>query len=214
MNKFWILLILAAIPLFSCLNQTRSFVRVGDLNSSQNWVYLSGLTDDFYSEQETQNRQILDKIGKKLKITFLAMIPKHRSPEFGNKLCWPHNCKEEVSKTFYEIETSLNRSKIVGYIGFSNGGFFLNRLIQFKKVEVPIISIGAAGFLESDEFGGNLYLVVGRHDVAHYDLVKKLYAQALDSKIKATLVEFEGWHEINEQALLNVFRNITQTHEY
>lgn len=208
MNKFLTMPILMIIGLFSCLNQTRSFIKLGDLGSSQNWVYLSGLTDDFYSEQETQNRQILDKIGKKLKITFLAMIPKHRTPEFGNKLCWPHNSKDEVLKTYQEIENSLNHSKIAGFIGFSNGGFFLNRLIRFKKIEVPVISIGAAGFLESDEFGGNLYLVVGKRDVAHYDLVKKLYAQTLGSKIKATLIEFEGGHEIEVGTLLRIFEKI------
>ncbi len=58
MNKFLMMPILMIVTLFSCLNQIRFFVRLGDPSSSQNWVYLSGLTGDFYSQQETK------KIGK------------------------------------------------------------------------------------------------------------------------------------------------------
>ncbi|MFZ0564999.1 MAG: hypothetical protein WAM28_02250 [Chlamydiales bacterium] len=183
-------------------------VALGSTNSETQWVYLCGLTPHFDSEQELRHRRILDIIGRTLDIGFLAIQPEARSAEYGNCLCWPHHTKEEVSDTYKKILEVIPQKNIAGWIGFSNGGFFLNYLIQHKELEVPVISVGASGYLQYP-LSNRLHLMVGKNDQI-CELVKKLYNQSLDSPLKTTLLVFEGGHELPEQPLQELLKDLSQ----
>jgi len=187
-------------------NDCEEFIVLGDKNSKRQWVYLSGLTPTFDSPQEIINRKILDEIGHKLGIGFFAIRPKNRSSEFNNMLCWPHYSMKDVFSTYRTITKVLEQRPIAGWIGFSNGGFFLNRLVQYKELDVPVIAIGASGYLQIS-LKNRLYLMVGNSDPI-CELVKKLYQQTEGSLLTTTLIEYDGNHTIVRKPLQDLLQKL------
>ena len=143
----------------------------------------------------------MSSIGKKLGIKFIAIKPFNRCIQFDNKLCWPHNNKEETLRTYNQILRELPDVKISGFIGFSNGGFFLNKLVQCKQLDVPVVSIGSAGFLENGSYENNLYLLIGKQDMYHVEGAHSLYEQSKNKMLNVQLIEYEEGHVIPEKTL-------------
>lgn len=164
------------------------------------WVYLGGLTHDFNSEQETNNRDILERLGKRHGIEFIALHPFERCERAENQLCWRHYTKEETLQTYEKIMAMLKNKKISGFIGFSNGGYFLNQLAQIKKLAWPIISVGAAGTLFDTSMENKVALVVGKSEIA-YESARSLYSKAKGTALSVTLTEHDGAHILPEQEL-------------
>lgn len=79
-----------------------SFKTIGSHSSYKTWVYLCGLVTEFLPEHMDELR-VLDSVGKKLNIKFLAMIPSKRCSQLNNKLCWPQETQEELSQTYKKI---------------------------------------------------------------------------------------------------------------
>ncbi len=209
MSRKVILLIITIFTaaIFWRIQQTflsKKYIELGDLSQTTGWVYLSGLTDNINSSQEVTNRQILDELGKKLKIHFYAVIPAHRDAAFKNKLHWPHSPKNnEVLQTYHEILNILPRIKITGWIGFSNGGFFLNQLVQKVALNAPVFSIGSGGWLYDETLENDVHLLIGRYDEWHYQLALNFFKQIKkrNGLLKSTLTEFEGGHAMEKAAL-------------
>jgi len=100
----------------------------------------------------------------------------------------------------------LEQRPIAGWIGFSNGGFFLNRLVQYKELDVPVIAIGASGYLQIS-LKNRLYLMVGNSDPI-CELVKKLYQQTEGSLLTTTLIEYDGNHTIVRKPLQDLLQKL------
>src|SRR3989442_14481886 len=119
---------IVAITLFtSGFCNPGDIIQLGEVSSGNTWVYLCGLSETANSEQELKNRQLLDQLGKKHHIRFLAIHPFERCEKAGNRLCWMHYTDEQTLETYKKINGVLGKEKISGFIGFSNGGFFLNK---------------------------------------------------------------------------------------
>ena len=189
--KYLFILILP-LCLLSCTSTRGQFVELGTHQSKERWVYLCGLAESFDSPEEQKHRQILDNIGRKLNITFIALIPRDRCPKFDNKICWPHKDQEQVMHTYQSISRDYSKD-IAGWIGFSNGGYFLHELSQNKSLTSPIITIGAAPSVIAHT--NQIYIMIGKQDTYAYNRVKNL---------KYKVIEYEGSHEINQEALQNV----------
>lgn len=186
-----------------------SSIELGNNSSSQAWVYLCGLTTDFYSQEETQVRNSLNELGKKINIKFVAIRPTNRCSNYDNKLCWPHDTIRQTLQTYKQIISVIGDIHIAGFIGFSNGGFFLNQLAQIIEINKPIISIGSAGYLHNQnvryaQIKNIIYLLIGKQDKWHYDLAKKFYMQSQQTTLDIKLVEFEGGHYIPIDTLENI----------
>lgn len=203
------LFLIAGLILFFFKQCDNKVIILGDLKAEQTWVYLCGLTQDFNSPQEVENRNILTQIGKKLSIKFIALTPPNRCPEFDNKLCWPHNSQEEVLKTYnYILSHIKNTTSVNGFIGFSNGGFFLNQLAQIAELNKPIISIGAAGYLGNSILKNKVYLLIGTNDIYHYNGAQEFYRKSKNSPLDVELIEYAGGHEIPQDVLETVLLKI------
>lgn len=176
-------------------------IELGLSGSSITWVYLCGLTRDWNDPLELENRNKLSAIGKKLGIKFIALKPMHRCSKFDNKLCWLHDNIEEALKEYHQILNELSKVKTSGFIGFSNGGFFLNKLVQCIQLDVPVISIGSAGYFENSSYENNLYLLIGKFDVCHNQGAHQLYEQSKNNKLNIQLIEYEDGHVIPEKLL-------------
>lgn len=157
---------------------------------------------------------MLDTVGKQLNIKFLAMIPKNRCPQLNNRLCWPHDTEQELLQTYQEIINNVQNQPIQGYIGFSNGGFFLNKLAQFVEINKPIISIGAAGPLFNKQGPINsIYLLIGKKDRWHYEHAVNLYNQSKDTNLTIHLIEYDEGHQIPANILRKLIKSFSENNQ-
>lgn len=99
----------------------------------------------------------------------------------------------------------LKNRKISGFIGFSNGGYFLNQLAQIIKLPWPIISVGAAGTFFDTSIQNKVALVFGKNEIA-YEPAKSLYENAKSTALSVTLTEHNSSHILPEQELEGLFR--------
>jgi hypothetical protein len=166
---------------------------LGANSSAHTWIYLGGLTQEMDSPEETHNKKILDQIGKKLNIKILAIPYFDRCEKANYKLCWLHYTHAQTLETYDKILKVVEGEKISGFIGFSNGGFFLNQLAQLRDLKHPIISIGAAGTLGSPSCTNTLTMIVGKSEVI-YPVAKKFFEDGKNSSLSLTFISHEGGH--------------------
>jgi hypothetical protein len=210
-------IILSLIFLTGCGTPTQkstaplSFKVVGSESGHHTWIYLCGLLSNFIPDKMDE-LATLDTIGKQLDITFLAMIPKYRCADFDNRLCWPQDNEKELLRTYQEITDSVNQP-VEGYIGFSNGGFFLDSITQLVEIKKPIISIGAAGNIFNKTGPKNsISLLIGKDDKWHYEHALKFYELSKDTNLTINLIEYDGGHAIPENLLRNLLKDLRQCH--
>jgi len=192
MKKLFLLIFISLITLHC--HAEEMMLQLGDTQSEQTWVYLSGLIEHFNTPQELANRKYLDTIGKKIGIKFLAIESTDRCLMFNNQLCWPHNSPEETLETYENINKTIGDQKIAGFIGFSSGGFFLNKLAQYVSLDAPIISIGSAGYINDTSQKNKIYLLIGKEDHWHYQLAKEFHRQSKKTSLDVTLIEYSEGH--------------------
>jgi hypothetical protein len=186
---------------------TSSFVTLGSLNTPQTWIYLCGLTNHF--NPQMNEFKVLDTLGKELNIKILAIKPHHKCPQLHNLLCWPQDNKDEVLNTYQEIINIVHPQKINGYIGFSNGGFFLIQLSEYISLNKPIIAIGAGGRIKNTQGPHNtIHVLIGKQDQWHYEHAINLYKQSKNTNLTIDLIEYDGGHEIPANTLKNVLQNL------
>lgn len=181
---------------------------IGDSSSNTVWIYLCGVTRDFFSEEEVENRMKLNRIGKKVGVKFLAIKPIHRCKKFENKLCWPHDDPLETIHTYQEIRKVIGDRKPSGYIGFSNGGYFLNQLAQVQDLNAPIISIGSGGHLGDAKKMNTIYLAIGTKDI-HLKFAKQFQEYFKKTLLKVHLIKYNDGHILPEGLLEKLIRQLT-----
>lgn len=173
-------------------NAESRFVELGNSKSKNCWVYLCGLAESFDSREEKDHRQILNDLGLELNIRFIALIPRNRCPKFDNKICWPHKDQQQATETYQSLLPDLADIRISGWIGFSNGGYFLHEILQQNFLTAPVITIGSPGYLKPTD---QVYVMIGKQDSYAYEKAKDLSYK---------IIEYEGGHSINADALKKV----------
>ncbi len=111
-------------------------------------------------------------------------------------ICWPHKDPQQAAETYKSIIPDLAGININGWIGFSNGGYFLHEILQQHAITAPVITIGSPGYLKSTD---QVYVMVGKQDTYAYEKAKDL---------KYRIIEYEGGHAINGDALKKVLELI------
>jgi len=206
-------LAVVATPHMNMSHLPPSFKVFGSSTSNKTWIYLCGLRNEFLPEYMDELK-VLDTIGKQLNIKFLAMIPKSRCPQLNNRLCWPHDTEQELLQTYQEIILTTRNQPIQGYIGFSNGGFFLNKLAQFVEIYKPIISIGAAGPLFNKQGPINaIYLLIGKKDHWHYEHAVSLYDQSKNTNLIIHLIEYNEGHQVPTNSLKKLIEGFLENNK-
>ncbi len=206
----WPLIFIAGLVVSSSYGfRPQQSIVLGKVDEKKAWVYLCGLTSEWNGPQELDNRKILKNIADEEHIKIMAIKPKHRSADFGGKLCWPHNTPKQVQETYREILAQIPDEKIAGFVGFSNGGFFLNKLAEQIKLNKPVISIGSGGFINSPSATNDLYLIVGKKDTHHYSNALNYYQQAKSyGTLHVELIEHEDEHIIPEMILKELIHKL------
>ena len=189
----------------------------GHRTASHAIIYLHGVDPPRPTVQEQGNRQLLTKLAKSEGIA-LAM-PRATTAcmqkAFKGKLCWPRSTDEVLQKEFQRILATTAKcykpSATLGMIGFSNGGYFINKLISdCTPGQVRwFLSIGSAGASRSIRTGsacGHLQLLIGRYDMTHNEA--RRYAQELQRLGRSVeFTDFDGGHIIPEQATRDAIRS-------
>lgn len=171
-------------------------------------VYLHGIDERAIGSLETANRAILKKLSEQFQVRIA--IPRGNQT-CGNKLCWDHSGVESVNKSMAGIKSEtascLENRPLIGLIGFSNGGYLVNKYFQMclDSPKVSFLVIGALGNLKKEPASlkscGHLTLSIGRRDMIR-DQVKSLYRELKKNfPDKVTLEIYEGGHELSYQAL-------------
>ncbi len=198
-------LLIWAIPFQALLYPCDTKI-LGDEKSKDTWIYLCGLKEDLLSESAQDETCILNDIGKDLHIKIIAIDPPKRSKSFNNKFCWPHENKSELQQTYEYIASRVNKERISGYLGFSNGGFLLLALGQTIPLDSPIITIGAGGTVSDPKTKNQIILLIGKYDSHHYNSANQFYKQSNDTPLEVELIEYEGGHCIPKTLLYEVIK--------
>ncbi|HSX04285.1 MAG TPA: hypothetical protein VLG76_06105 [Rhabdochlamydiaceae bacterium] len=186
---------------------------LGDDQSKHAWVYLCGLKEDLDSESTQNEISILNDIGQNLHIKIIAIDPPKRCRFFDNKLCWPYENQTKLQQTYAYIASIVNKEQISGYLGFSNGGFFLLELAKSIPLGSPIITIGAGGNLSNPTAKNRIILLIGKYDSYHYNSAHQFYKQSNNTPLVTELIECEHGHCIPKTLLYEVIkRTQTSTH--
>jgi len=181
---------------------------LGDATAPHTWVYLGGLVRAFRDEKA--HRAIIDGIAKQLNLRVIAVPPKVRCPQFDNMLYWPHDTDEEVLATYRSIKETIGNRKIDGFIGFSNGGYFLTHLAQTVELNAPVIAIGAGGIVKKDPVPNvaPITVIIGKKDEGNYAPAIRFVDAARKYELPITLIEHDGGHEIPAAILKSVLERI------
>jgi len=88
-----------------------------------------------------------------------------------------------------EVNLSIfNNKTISGFIGFSNGAFFLNKPTQVEGLNALIVSVGGGGYIEENVFPNQIYLITGKQNTNHYDNVQQFYNQSKRTKLRVKII--------------------------
>lgn len=187
---------------------------LGNKHASTSWIYLSGLIESIDSEKELHHREILDALGKELNIRIIAVPSKFRCTYFDNKLCWPHETPESLETTFGYILAYAD-TPIEGYIGFSNGGFFLHNVIQHYAINQPIITIGASGALNKDSVihAKSVTIIIGKKDSFHYKYAIHFAHQLKKRDIQVNLIEHDEGHIMPKDLIKETLQRLIKQQE-
>lgn len=205
--KYLFFTLLSILPLNSYGNIT-----LGNHQSETTYIYLCGLTHQFDSVSEKNNQKILDQIGKELDIKIVAVPPPQRNRAYQDMLCWPHHNKNEVLDTYAYLQQKIPKTPTSGYIGFSNGGFFLLKLAEQLPIKGQIIVIGAGIHPAHTELKNQIFLLIGNEDTFHYALAKRYQELTQNTQLDVSLIEYEGGHVIPETLLKGLINEHIQKH--
>lgn len=178
--------------------------------STHSVIFLHGI--DTPSKPDADNLsayQTMKKLADDLQFS-LALPRSNNYCQQGRKVCWNVAQQATDLKKIYQeiIEKSARcfkqNSKAI-LVGFSNGGYFLNKLLHhcILSKESHVISIGAAGSTRhrnSLSACGQLDLVLGKYEstyqsgVSYYKAIKKA-----NGKSKLTI--FNGGHMVPYEPL-------------
>ena len=154
----------------------------------------------------------MSQIANREHIKIIAIKPFARRSQFDNKLCWPHDNKDQVKNTYTKIKNLIPSYDIYGFIGFSNSAFSLNKAAQEIIFNKPIISIGGAGYFDPEKYiNTKIYLIVGKQDHYLYENAMLFHEQANKyEKDSVKLITHDGGHVIPENFVRQVLYELNK----
>ena len=147
-------------------------------------------------------------MGKTSGIKFYVLRPRHSDARFNGKRYWSHANPLETRATYRAIIARLKNKKIAGWVGFSNGGFFLGELVQLRSLGVPVVLIGAGGTCRGALRGNSVTVIIGSQDTWHWQSALRFYGQARDKKQSCRLLTHGQGHIVPASLLMEVLKHL------
>ncbi|MBX3231478.1 MAG: hypothetical protein KF837_29400 [Labilithrix sp.] len=170
------------------------------------------------SPQEMANREVLAALARKLSVRFALPRSSMACPTQPGSICWGWSFDDAELAAAASVVRAGARACFgdgpVTLVGFSNGGYLLNKLIRScsLKSHVPeavrAITVGAGVFHgplepspESLTGCGELTMLVGDEDEHNFDPSGNLLRQLRAKHANVREVRYHGGHLLNEAAL-------------
>lgn len=185
---------------------------VGNENAKRFGIYLHGMGPITPTTEELNYRKRMSEVASALNMRIA--IPRSKKVCTPSRvLCWPHGTFEDVSMTYEEVVDAAHdcfpEDAKFGVIGFSNGGYFAGKLVNFCLSPQPewIIAIGSAGTVRPTQKSSlkdcaPITFLIGQSDITNKDA--KAYKTALERLgARTKLSEFKGGHMVPLEPLIN-----------
>lgn len=198
---------------------------IGPTNADNFVIYLHGMDSVMPSQQELHNRDILNNIAKILNIRFAIPRAQAQCPKQPNSICWGWKFDQiELSTVLPQVMEArlkcFSNEKSFGMLGFSNGGYLLMRWYSegsspsiLPRLNLIVASGSGKGQVSSviSDLSTNpkLVLVIGKQDQFNYDPSESWFQSLQRLKAQVQLIEFEGGHELNQDALLKALGKLS-----
>lgn len=188
----------------------------GEASSKRGIVYLHGMDIPEKSAQELANREIITRIAKKIGARVAFPRAEAGCPGNPSQICWGWKFDTaELVRLKQKIASAAESCGAPpGYmvLGFSNGGYAVNRLFEecLLAPETLVVSV-AAGNRPFKRVGekqsklgtcGTLKMIVGTKDHFNNQDTRQYVTELKSREGKVFLTEHPGKHEIPEAALL------------
>lgn len=207
--RFRLTLLTIGILAFQFPSQVlKASVCLGDESAEEYWIYFHGLDEKQIGQHERENREILSKLARELKIR----VGVARSKEIckHGKLCWQHHSPTEIIKSVDEVKGSLaacqGRRRLNGLIGFSNGAYLVSKYFQLCHENLRVISVGGGGLLTSKKIDqradwsqcGEIFFLMGKKDISLSAVKSKTQTLQSKSALSSRVFwrDFKGGHEL------------------
>ena len=167
-------------------------------------IYLHGTDTDIPSAQEFTNRELLSRISNSLKIGIVLPRSKDKCTADKRFICWgsDYNDPKLLNSVFTAAVTEAKNcfpdAKPAVLIGFSNGGYIVNQILQNcrKTIFEWLVSIGAGGSWSKTEISdqsrcGNLFLFARNEDKVSYQPLKDFNSWLKNRKAQGKNLETE-----------------------
>jgi poly(3-hydroxybutyrate) depolymerase len=174
-------------------------------NSKANVVFFHGIRQkgDPLAVQTYDNE--LNMIAERLNLTIAVPESQWRCSPSNSKRCWGIESKGSVRAVYERVQRSVvkcfNGGSTDGVIGFSNGGYFVTRLMQLCLDDAPkwFLAIGSAG---NADFGGRSDLsscgftsfLIGNRDITR-EKTRGLVRGLSRRKARVSFRVFKGGHK-------------------
>ena len=189
---------------------------IGPQAAKKFFIYLHGVDSNPPSQQELNNRALLEKVAQQKNIRIALPRASMTCPNQPNSYCWGWRFdQDELSKILPMIMDSrkacFNENKPFGLIGFSNGGYLLTQLYAQKMSALSnlkptlLIAVGSGkGPFSPADLSKNppLVLVIGKQDPFNYDPKEEFFHELQSSKAPVRLIEFDGGHSLELNSLI------------
>jgi hypothetical protein len=180
--------------------------------SESNVVFFHGIREkgDPLAVQTYDNE--LNVIAERLNLTIAVPESQWRCSPSNPKRCWGIESKGSVRAVYERVQRSVvkcfNGGSTDGVIGFSNGGYFVTRLMQLCLDDAPkwFLAIGSAG---NADFGGRSDLsscgftsfLIGNRDITR-EKTRGLVRSLSRRKARVSFRVFKGGHKFLPKAVI------------
>ncbi|MGE0328947.1 MAG: hypothetical protein AB7K71_36710 [Polyangiaceae bacterium] len=200
---------------------------IGEVSAAHHVVYLHGMDTEPLSDQEQHNREVLAAVAKARGVRFALPRASRACPTQPGSVCWGWKFDDaEATAATARISAAAAQcfaGKAYGLLGFSNGGYLLNKLLRSCRLKATLpdaawmISVGSAKFegeLEAEPKSlagcGKLLLVSGREDTYNFDPKHHLFELLKAKGADAEHLEYAGGHVLEETALKQALERVAK----
>ncbi|SME90496.1 hypothetical protein [Pseudobacteriovorax antillogorgiicola] len=180
----------------------------GSKSAKTGMIYFHGIDNPSPDAMERENRRHLEKVA--LKENLRIFVPRGTLECRPGKVCWAHYTINRARQVFQRVKAQsqncLGQATLKIAMGFSNGGYLVNRLFvscAFNKEQVVIVA-GARGHSSSvpDQAKecGSLMIHIGKRDQM-YARAQRYHEDLKKRNFPVFFSPFDGAHELRYKPL-------------
>lgn len=173
-------------------------------------IYFHGLDKDPPKIAEISRQTQFETLSKRLNANIWIA---RSSQNCKNLKCWPHQSPEAIKQEWEKIKSSssgcIDFDKPTGLIGFSNGGYYVTKLMQTCQYPNVIwgVATGSSGNMSSS-LCGDLHLLIGKRDLT-YTKAKNFFLSMKKKHTHIFFHDFHGGHDLNFDSLFKIIEPMT-----